>query len=87
MKMINITKELNDVHKEMLKEEIKNKLTEILIEKLQEKVKQNIQNQLIRYQDSTNVKFEKTEEQVNDNREDFSKLPNEIKGDYEKRYI
>jgi hypothetical protein len=34
--MINLTKELNDVHKEFLKDKIKNKLIEILMEKLQE---------------------------------------------------
>jgi hypothetical protein len=39
MMMINITKELNDVHKELLKEELKEELIDIYMENLQEKIK------------------------------------------------
>jgi adenylate kinase family enzyme len=63
--MANIFNELNDAHKEFLKEEIKNELFEILMEKLQDKVKENIQNQLKEYQDNTNKRVEKTQKQLN----------------------
>jgi hypothetical protein len=53
--MINMTNELNDIHKKKtLKEEIMNELKEILMKKLQETVQQNIQYELTEYQDITN---------------------------------
>jgi hypothetical protein len=70
--MINVTNELNAVHKKLFKEEFKNELIEILMEKLQEKVKQNIQNQLKEYQDNTNKKLEKTQKQLNELRENLN---------------
>jgi hypothetical protein len=59
--MINITNELNDIHKKSVKEETMDELVEILMERLQETIKQNVQNEIKQYQDSTNKKLEVTE--------------------------
>jgi hypothetical protein len=39
---LNMSNELNHVHKRLLKEEIKNELIEILMKKHSEKIKQNV---------------------------------------------
>jgi hypothetical protein len=59
-RMISISNELNDIHKEMIKEEFKNELIEIVMEDLQENLKKNTQNQLKEYQDNRNKKLERT---------------------------
>jgi cell division ATPase FtsA len=46
---INMTNELNDIHKKSLKEEIMDEIIEILIRKLLEIVKQNVQDELKQY--------------------------------------
>jgi hypothetical protein len=51
--MINMTNELNDIHKKFLKKEIMNELIEILMEKIQEMVKQNVQDELKQNKDFT----------------------------------
>jgi predicted nuclease with TOPRIM domain len=77
---INITNELNNVHKKKsLKEEIMDELIEIRMEKLQEIVKQNIQNDLKQYQDTTNKKLKNTQKQLSELREDFNKHQSETK--------
>jgi biotin-(acetyl-CoA carboxylase) ligase len=53
--MINMTNELNDIHKNFLKNEIMNGIIEIL-KKLQETVKNNVQNELKEYQVIINKK-------------------------------
>jgi flagellar capping protein FliD len=71
--VINITNELNDIHKKSLKEELTDELFETLMEKLQETVKQNVQNEVNQYQDSTNKKLEKTQKQLNETKETIKK--------------
>jgi rRNA-processing protein FCF1 len=61
-----MTNELNDVHKNSLKEEIMNELIEILMAKLHVMVKQNVQDELKQYQEFTNKKIETTQKKLND---------------------
>jgi predicted house-cleaning noncanonical NTP pyrophosphatase (MazG superfamily) len=48
--MINITSELNDGHKNSLKEEIMEEITEKLMENLQDMINQKVQHVLKKYQ-------------------------------------
>jgi cell division protein FtsX len=57
------------------------------MEKLQETVKQNVQNEINQYQDTTNKKFEKTQNQLNELREHFNKFQSETKDTIKKRYM
>jgi hypothetical protein len=58
--MINNTKEPNDAHKNILKEEILQAITENLMEMLLNMVNQNVQKALKKFQDTKNKEYEKT---------------------------
>jgi hypothetical protein len=59
-KKINNTKELNDVHKNNLKEEILQLMTENFMEMILDMVNQNIQKALKKFQDTKNKEYKKT---------------------------
>jgi hypothetical protein len=82
--MINMTKDINDVHKKFLKEEIMNDLIDILTQKPQKTVKQNAQNELKEYQDTTIKTLERTKKQPNELSEDFNKHQSETKETFKK---
>jgi hypothetical protein len=56
---INDTKEPNDVHKNMLKEEILQVITENFMKMILDMVNQNIQDALKKFQDTKNKEYEK----------------------------
>jgi hypothetical protein len=71
--VINVTKEPNDSHIKVLKEEITMKI----MEKILHMVNQNVQDALKKFQDTKNKEHEKTQKQINELREDFSKQQSE----------
>jgi hypothetical protein len=81
-RMISMSNELNEVHKEILRKDLKKDI-EIVMGKL----KKNIQKQLKEYKDNTNKKLEKTKKQLSELREDFNKLQNELSRLQKKRYM
>jgi hypothetical protein len=62
---INDAKELEDVHKNNLKEEILQVVTENFMEMLLDMVNQNLQEALKKFQDTKNKEYEKTQKQIN----------------------
>jgi Skp family chaperone for outer membrane proteins len=82
--MKNITNELSDIHKEKsLKKEVMDEIIEKLMEKLQDMVKQKVQNEIRKYQDTTNKK----QKQLNELQEDFNKYQSETEETIKKRYM
>jgi paraquat-inducible protein B len=63
---INNTKEPNDPHKNILKEEILQIITENFMEMLLDMVNQNVQEALKKFQDTKNKDYEKTQTQINE---------------------
>jgi hypothetical protein len=63
---INGTKEPNNVHKKMLKEDILQVLTENFMEMILDMVNQNVQETVKKFQDTKNKEYEKTQEQINE---------------------
>jgi hypothetical protein len=63
---INYTKEPNEAHKNILKEEILQILNENFLEMLLDMVNQNIQEALKKFQDIINKEYEKTQKQINE---------------------
>jgi uncharacterized protein YukE len=63
---INYTKEPNEAHKKILKEEILQIINENFIEMLLDMVNQNIQEALRKFQDNKNKEYEKTQKQINE---------------------
>jgi polyhydroxyalkanoate synthesis regulator phasin len=63
---INNTKELNNVHKNILKEEILQVITENFMKVLQDMANQNVQEALEKFQDTKNKEYEKTQKQINE---------------------
>jgi DNA-binding protein Fis len=58
-------KELNEAHKNNLKEEILQEINENFIEMILDMVNQNVQETLKKFQDNKNKKFEKAQEKKN----------------------
>jgi cell division ATPase FtsA len=54
--MTNVTKDLSDAHKNILKEEILQEITEKFMEKILDMVNQNVQEALKKFQDTKNKK-------------------------------
>jgi hypothetical protein len=65
-KKINDTREPNDIHKNIFKEEILQIITENFMEILLHMVNQNIQEALKKFQDTKNKEYEKTQKQINE---------------------
>jgi hypothetical protein len=63
---INDTKEPNDVHNNILKEEILQVITENFMEMILDMVNQNVQEALKQFQDTKNKEYEKTQKQINE---------------------
>jgi hypothetical protein len=63
---INDTKEPNNAHKNIFKEEILQVVTENFTEMLLDMVNQNIQEALKKFQDIKNKEYEKTQKQINE---------------------
>jgi hypothetical protein len=61
---VNDTKEINDAHKNNLKEETLQVITENFMEMLLDMVNQNIQEALKKFQDTKNKEYEKTQKQM-----------------------
>jgi hypothetical protein len=74
---INYAKELNDAHKNNLKEEILQVITENFTEMLLDMVSQNIQDALKKFQDTKNKEHEKTQKQINELIGSLNKYQNE----------
>jgi hypothetical protein len=74
---INYTKELNEAHKNTLKEEILQVINENFIEMLLDMVNQNIQEALKKFQDNKNKEYVKTQKQVNEIIEALNKCQTE----------
>jgi hypothetical protein len=62
--MINITKELSNAHKKILKEEIWEEISEKFMEEILDMVKQNLQDALKKFQDTKNKEHEITQKQI-----------------------
>jgi hypothetical protein len=63
---INDTKEPNDVHKNILKEDVLQVITENFMEKILGMVKKNVQEALKKFQDTKNKEYKNTQEQINE---------------------
>jgi hypothetical protein len=63
---INYTKEPNETHKNILKEEILQVINENFIEMLLDMVNQNVQKALKKFQEDKNKEYEKTQKQINE---------------------
>jgi hypothetical protein len=63
---INYTKEPNEAHKNILKEEILQVINENFIEMLLDMGNQNVQEALKKFHDNTNKEYEKTQKQINE---------------------
>jgi hypothetical protein len=63
---INDTKEPNDAHKNILKEEILQVITENFMDMLLDTVNQNAQEELKKFQDTKNKEYKKTQKQINE---------------------
>jgi triacylglycerol esterase/lipase EstA (alpha/beta hydrolase family) len=63
---ISDTKEPNDVHKNILKEEILQVITENFIEMILDTVNQTVQDVLKKFQDIKNKEYEKTQKQISE---------------------
>jgi hypothetical protein len=63
---INYTKELNEAHKNTLKEEILQVINESFIEMLLDMVNQNVQEAFKKFQDNKNKEYEKIQKQINE---------------------
>jgi predicted outer membrane protein len=61
---INYAKELNEAHKNNLKEEILQVINENFIEMILDMVNKNVQETLKKFQDNKNREFEKAQEQI-----------------------
>jgi hypothetical protein len=61
---INYAKELNEAHKNTLKEEILQVINEKFIEMILDMVNQNVQETLKKFQDNKNKQFEKRQEKI-----------------------
>jgi hypothetical protein len=75
----------NPQKKKTLKEEILEEITEKFMEKIQDMVNQNVQDALKKFQDPKNKKYEKTQKQINELREDFNKHQSETKDTIKKK--
>jgi hypothetical protein len=73
---INYTKEPNEDHKNILKEEILQVLSENFIEMLLDTVNQNEQEALKKFQDKKTKEYEKTQKQINEIIGALKKTPN-----------
>jgi hypothetical protein len=62
----NDTKEPNDSHKNILKEDIVQVITENFKEKILDMVNQNVQEALKKFQGTKNKEYEKTQKQINE---------------------
>jgi hypothetical protein len=76
---INYAKELNEGHKNNLKEEILQVINENLIEMILDMVDQNSQDTLKIFQDNKNREFEKAQEEIKETIEALSKQQSETK--------
>jgi hypothetical protein len=63
--MKNITKELSNAHKNILKEELLQEITEKFMGKILDMVNQNVQDVLRKFQDTKNKEHEETQKQIN----------------------
>jgi hypothetical protein len=63
---INYTKEPNEAHMNILKEELLQIINENLIEMLLDMVNQNVQEALKKFQDNKNKEYDKTQKQISD---------------------
>jgi hypothetical protein len=63
---INYTKEPNEAHKNILKEELLQVINKNFIEMLLDMVNQNVQEALKKFQDNKNKEYEKTQKQINE---------------------
>jgi hypothetical protein len=63
---INDTKEPNDVHKNIFKEEILQVITKNFMKMLTDMVNQNVQEALKKFQDTKNKEYEMTQKQINE---------------------
>jgi hypothetical protein len=63
---INYTKEPNELHKNILKEEILQVINENFIEMVLDMVNQNVPEALKKFQDNKNKEYEKTQKQINE---------------------
>jgi hypothetical protein len=61
-----MTKEPNDVHKNILKEEILQVITENIMEMILDMVNQNVLEALKKFQDTKNKEYEKKQKQINE---------------------
>jgi predicted nucleic acid-binding Zn-ribbon protein len=74
---LNYTKEPNEAHKNILKEEILQVINENFIEMLLDMVNQNIQEALKKFQGHNNKEYEKTQKQINEIIEALNKCQTE----------
>jgi hypothetical protein len=63
---VNDTKECNDDHKNILKEEILQEITENFMQKILDMVNQNVQEALKKFQDTKNTVNEKAQKQISE---------------------
>jgi cell division ATPase FtsA len=63
--MINVTKEPRNAHKNILKEEILQEIIENFMGKILDMVNQNVQDALMKFQDTKNKEHKKTQKQIN----------------------
>jgi hypothetical protein len=63
---INDTKEHNDIHKNILKEDLLQVITENFMEMILDVVNQNVQEVLKKFQDTKNKECKKTQKQINE---------------------
>jgi hypothetical protein len=76
---INYTKEPNEAHKNILKEEILQVINENFIEMLLDMVNQKVQEALKKFQVDKNKEYEKTQTQLNEIIEALNKCQTEIR--------
>jgi hypothetical protein len=74
---INYTKEPNEAHKNILKEEILKVIIENFIEMLLDMVNQNVYEAIKKFQDNKNKEYEKAQKQINELIEALNKHQNE----------
>jgi hypothetical protein len=60
------TKESNEAHKNILKEEILQVISENFMDMLKDMVNQNVQEALKKFQDNKTQEYEKTQKQINE---------------------
>jgi ElaB/YqjD/DUF883 family membrane-anchored ribosome-binding protein len=77
--MVNVANEPSGINKKSFKEEIMEEITEKLMEQILDIVNKKVQDALKKFQDTTNQILVKTQKQLNELRENFSKHQRETK--------